>query len=240
MICAIIGTNTKFVLIEVMDLSIVLISNILTCIFAFIGFIYGIVKFFKPRKALYAQMITLSVGCMAFGRLYQVVRLLTDGDIYNEFQLGIFGIIGSLLFFFSANFGLMDSLADDRSKQYRKYRIIPLLAPLIAAALFIVFILFYDMPRFAKIMSAILTIFVMATTYYNLKHVVFPDVDFGVIKCLKSYNLLVLLYAMFCMAEMIAISRSNEIFTAAFGVLMGITILLIVPVAERGIKKWTT
>lgn len=221
-------------------MSIILFSNILTCVFAFIGFIYGIVKFFKPKKALYAQMITLSVGCMAFGRLYQVVRLLTGGDIYNVFQLGIFGVIGSLLFFFSANFGLMDSLADDRSEQYRKYRIIPLIAPLVAAALYIVFILAYDMPRFAKIMSAILTIIVMETTYYNLKHMIFPDVDFGVINCLKTYNLLVLLYAMLCMAEMIAISRSHEILTAVFGVLMGITILLIVPVAERGIKKWTT
>ncbi len=221
-------------------MSLILIANIITCMSAFVGFIYGIFKLFKPRKAMYAQMITFSVGCMAFGRLYQVVRLLTGGDIYNEFQLGIFGVIGSLLFFFSANFGLMDSLADDRSAIYRKYRIISIIAPLTAAALYIAFILFYDMPLFAKIMSGALTIFVMGTTYFNLKHLIFPDVDYGIIKCLKAYNLLVLLYALLCMAEMIAISRNNEIITAAFSILMGVVILLIVPVAEKGIRKWTT
>ncbi len=66
-------------------MSLILIANIITCMSGLVGFIYGLFKFFKPRKALYAQMITLSVGCMAFGRLYQVVRLLTGGDIYDEF-----------------------------------------------------------------------------------------------------------------------------------------------------------
>ena len=72
-------------------LKLFLIANIITCVCALVGFIYGIVKFFKPKKAVYAQMITLSVGCMAFGRLYQVVRLLTEGDITDSFQLGILG-----------------------------------------------------------------------------------------------------------------------------------------------------
>ena len=74
-------------------------------------------------------MITLAVGCMTFAKLYQAVRILTSGDILNEFQLGVIGVIGSLLFIFSANFGLMDSLADDGSKEYFRYRIIPLVAP---------------------------------------------------------------------------------------------------------------
>ena len=66
-----------------------LIANIITCICAFIGFIYGIVKFFKPKKAVYAQMITLAGGSMAFCRLYQVVLLLTMACIYH----GIFNML---------------------------------------------------------------------------------------------------------------------------------------------------
>ena len=221
------------------DLNLSLITNIFTCVCAFTGFIYGIVKFFKPRKALYAQMITLAVGCMAFGRLYQVVRLMTGGNIYNEFQLGILGVVGSLLFLFSANFGLMDSLADDGSKTFLKYRIIPLLAPLLVVVLYVVFILCSDLPSLAKIMGAFLTFFVIETSYFNLKHLIFPDVDFGVVNCMKSYNLLALIYDFLCIAEMIAVSRGIETGICAIGVLMGIILALIVPVAERGMKKWT-
>lgn len=84
-------------------MNFVLTANIITCVCSFVGFIYGMVKFFKPRKAVYAQMITLAVGTMTLGRLYQVVRLLAIGDIFERFQLGVFGVIGSLLFLFSAN-----------------------------------------------------------------------------------------------------------------------------------------
>ena len=223
-----------------MLLNFILISNIATCLFSFAGLIYGISKFFKPKKAIYAQMITLGVGCMAFGRLYQVVRLLTGGEIFTEFQLGIFGVIGSFLFFFSANFGLMDSLADDGSKKYRKYRIIPLIAPAAALALYVAFILFYELAGFAKVMCAILTLFIMETTYFNLKHLIFPDVDYGVINCLKSYNFLVLIYGFLCILEMIAISRQNGAFITVLGFVMGIVLFAIVPVVERGVKKWTT
>ena len=99
-----------------------MIANIIGFVCALFGFIYGGIKFFRPRQALYAQMITLALGCNAFGRLYYIVRLLTSGFITGSIQLGFFGIVGSFMFFFSSNFGTLDSLLDDRSKEFRKYR----------------------------------------------------------------------------------------------------------------------
>lgn len=205
---------------------------------AFIGFFYGIIKFFKPKKAVYAQMITLAVGSMAFGRLYQVVRLFTGDEIVEKFQLGTLGVIGSLLFLLTANSGLMDSLADDGSKRFLKYRIIPLAAPVFCAALYVAFVLFANVSNFAKIVGAVITIFVMLATYYNLKHLIFPDVDFGVIKCLKVYNVLALLHSFLCLAEVITVSRNSEISTLIIGVIMGALLMAIVPSVERGMKKW--
>lgn len=220
-------------------MTLYLIANIITCICAFIGFIYGIVGFFKPKKAVYAQMITLAVGCVAFGRLYQVVRLLTGGNILDEFQLGILGVIGSLMFFFSANFGAMDSLADDGSKQFLKYRLISLAAPVTLAVIYLVFILFGEASVLAKITGAVITVFAMQASYYNLKHLIFPDVDFGVIRCLKTYNLLALLYSLACVAEAVAISRSSETAMFIICIITGLIVINIVPTAARGMKKWT-
>lgn len=221
-------------------MSLVLIANIVACGCAFIGFVYGVLKFFRPKKAVYAQMITLSVGCMALGRLYQVVRLLTVGDIFVRFQLGILGVIGSLLFLFSANFGMMDSLADDGSKKYSKYRIIPLAAPAVYIAAYLVFFLFSDCEPLVKIAAGILTVFVSGSSYFNLKHLIFPDVDFGVIKSLKLYNILALAFAALCVIEMIAVSRGSDAGILITSVLFGLTLLAITPTVERGIKRWTT
>ena len=216
-----------------------LISNIFICVCAFVSFILGAVRFLKARKALYAVMIVLGVGCIAYGRLYQVVRLIVGGNILGEFQLGILGVVGSLMFFFSANFGTMDTLADDGSKSFKKYRIIALAAPILALLLYLVFMLFADISLLWKIIGAVLCVFVMQTTYFNLKHLIFPDVDFGVIKCLKPYNALAIVYAFLCIAEAVAMSRENEVFTLAVGVLTGITVLAIVPMLRRGVKQWT-
>lgn len=220
-------------------MTLILIANIIICICAFIGFIYGMIKFFKPRKAVYAQMITLAVGCVAFGRLYQVVRLLTGGDMTSGFQLGVFGVIGSLLFLFSANFGAMDSLADDRSREFIKYRLISLAAPVSALVLYIIFVWFTDLPRSVKIASALVTVFVMQASYFHLKHLIFPDVDLGIIKCLRRYNLLALIYTFLCMAEMVVIGLGNETGILIVGVLIGSVMIGVIISAERGIKKWT-
>ncbi len=221
-------------------MNLILIANIITCICALIGFIYGIIKFFKPKKAVYPQMITLAVGCMAFGRLYQVVRLLTGGEILNSFQLGLLGIIGSLMFLFSANYGAIDSLADDGSKEFTKYRIISLAAPLVAAALYFIFIFASDNSKLIKVIYGLVTVFVLQASYFHLKHLIFPDVDFGVIRCLKPYNLLALIYSFICMAEMILLNANSEIGILLVGVVMGGLLIGIVISVERGIKKWTT
>lgn len=217
-----------------------LISNIFVFVCALISFVYGITQFFKPKKAIFAQMIVLGVGCITFGRLYQVVRLLTGGDIANEFQLGILGVIGSLMFFFSANFGAMDSLADDGSKEYAKYRILAFAAPVTALALYVIFLLLGDVSNYWKIVGAVLTFFIMQTTYYCLKHFIFPDVEYGVIKCLKPYNALVLLYALFCIADVIAVTRNSDVAVAVVSAQIGITVLLITPMLVKGVRKWTT
>ena len=221
-------------------MKLILITNIIICVCAFAGFTYGIVRFFKPRKAVYAQMIALSVGCVAFGRLYQVVRLLTGGDMFNGFQLGVFGVIGSLMFLFSANFGAMDSLADDKSKTLGKYRIIALSAPAAALILYILFICFTDLPRSVKIASALVTVFVMQASYFHLKHLILPDVDYGIINCLKTYNLLALIYTFLCMAETVFIGLNNEIGILIAGILTGCVLIGIVAALQRGIGKWTT
>ena len=216
-----------------------MLENIIVLAAAMVGFIYGILRFLKPHKALYPQMITLGVGCIAFGRLYQIVRLATGGRIMGEFQLGFLGAIGSLAFFFSANFGTIDGIADDGSKKFRKSRMTALLAPAAALILYVAFILFAEYTPFAKFGGAVLVFFVMQTSYFNLKHFLLPDVDYGIVNCLKEYNLTVLFYSFLCIAEFIALYSGHSVSEFVISILMGITVICIVPMVSKGVKKWT-
>lgn len=217
-----------------------LFANIVVCACAFLGFIYGGIRFFRPKKALYAQMITLSLGCVTFGRLFNIVRLITGGNLTDNFQLGFLGVLGSLMFFFSANYGTIDSLADDGSKEFTKHRIIALVAPVAAIAIYVALFLFSDVSDLWKILGAVLTAFVMAASYFHLKHLIFPDVDFGVVKSLRLYNLLGLIYSVSVFVECSALSHGNEVLTLICCCVSGVVTLAMIPAIVKGVAKWKT
>ena len=221
-------------------MNLYLIANIIGFVCSLFGFIYGGIHYFRPRKATYAQMITLALGCNAFGRLFYIVRLLTTGFITGSLQLGFFGIAGSFMFFFSSNFGTLDSLLDDGSKTFRKYRLIAIAAPAAFIVMYVLFFLIADISLMWKILGGVLTFFSALSTYFNLKHLIFPDVDFGVVKCIRPYNFLVLVYSASVYTECVGLSRDNGLLTIICCIVSGIVSAAMMPFIVRGVKKWRT
>ncbi|MCR5586383.1 MAG: hypothetical protein K6F77_02505 [Lachnospiraceae bacterium] len=215
-----------------------LIANIFTLVCALIGFIWGGILFLHPRKALYAQMITLALGCIAFGRLFNVIRLLTGGSITERFQLGFFGMVGSLMFFISSNYGAIDSLIDDGTKKFKKYRAISIIAPCVAIILYLVLFIAAGEPKLWKILGGILTAFIVFSSYFHLKHIVFPDVEFGIVKFLRPFNAVALLYDIAILVECSAMGRENNKVMIVSTFITGVFTALLMPMVVRGVRKW--
>ena len=57
-----------------------LISSSLLCFAALLGFVYGMIRFFRPRQALYKKMVTCAIGCLFIERLYGIEQILVAGD----------------------------------------------------------------------------------------------------------------------------------------------------------------
>lgn len=219
-------------------MNLLLVANIVVCVGAFFGFIYGGILFFRPKRALYAQMITLAMGVIGFGRLFLIFRIVTGGEITESFQLGFIGMFASFLFFFSANYGAVDSLIDDSVNRSTWSRLVPFLAPLAAIILYIVFFIVRDTSLMWRIFGAMLTLNIALSTFFNLKHLISPDIDKGVITCLRPYNLLALIYAASILVECIGLSSGNTILAFVAGLISAISIILIIPLIERGVKRW--
>ena len=219
-------------------MNLLLIVNIIVCISAFFGFIYGGILFFRPKKALYSQMITLALGVIAFGRLFLVCRILTGGEITETFQLGFLGMFGSFMFFFSANYGAIDSLVDSSINKGTWNKVLTFLAPVVAIALYLIFFIFSDVSLMWRIFGGFLTAIIALSTYFNLKHLLSPDIDKGVITCLRPYNLLALIYSISTLLECIGLSSGNIILAFVAGLISAVAIALIIPLIERGVKKW--
>ena len=208
-------------------------------LFAAFGFGYGMIRLFWKRKALYTRMIIFGVGCAMMGRMFETISLFAFGSLPKGFDIGMLGIMGSFLFFFTANFGSMDSLVDNGSAAFRKFRIAALAAPAVVCVLFAVYLWYagIDLSILAYGTEALI---ITQASYYHLKHIIIEDVDFGLIRSVRGYNCLALIYAVLCMLEMILDAAPfPPMYHMVWTTLMCIVLFAIVPVLEKGVTRWT-
>ena len=213
-----------------------LYENLAVMACAVLGFLFG-ARYLKTRKGLYASMIVYGVLCIAVGRLFQCALLLTGGSLTERFQLGSLGVMGAFSFFFSANYGQIDSLVDGGEQEFAKYRIIAYVEPLCVVAMVIPVVLSPTGLSF-RIASVFVSMIIGATSYFHLKHLLIPDVDYGVVRCLRGYNALAIGLSMLSMLELIALAWKLDILLYGSGVGLCAVTLALVPVMNRGVKKW--
>ncbi len=203
------------------------------------GFGYGLYRFFREKSALYIRMIVFGIGSTMFGRLFALLQILSNGEIQQGFHVGMLGVLGSFIFFFSANYGTIDSLVDDRTPKFRKYRWIAILAPLATVAMFVLYFLKVGFCWDALIHFVEMTA-IGCISYFHLKHLIIPDVQFGVVRSLRMYNLQALIYAFLCMLEMLFDAYAVPTFcTVILYILMSVILLIFVPILEKGVKSWS-
>ena len=131
------------------------------------AFMYGVKHFFKKGKAYYLQIVTMAFGCYAMGSFYYLCQSITAEEVPEGFTAAYLGRIGFFLFLFTANFGQMDGLLDDRTPAFKRFRYIALLALIVAALLYVPCIL-TDMIISTKISLFFMWIPAMCSCVYNI------------------------------------------------------------------------
>lgn len=203
------------------------------------SFIYGINKFFKKGKPLFLQSITMAMGCHALGSIYHVCQMLTNETVLEGFTPAYLGRIGFFLFFIAASYGQMDRIVDDGSKKMRPSRYIALLAPLAAILLYIPNATMEDLPTPTKVAVLLVWLPAMVSVYYNLKHSIIPDCDFGFVKAIKPYNILATCVGV---AELLCLTAWNYFYTTQLvicSVLFAMLCMVMMLAAKKGAEKWT-
>ena len=213
--------------------------NLAVFLAALSGFLRGAPRYLRPRKPLYASIIVMGMGCVALGRLFQCVRLLTGFPLTGGFQVGVLGVMGAFSFFFSSNYGQIDSLVDDGGPAFRRYRALAWAGPAGIAVLYVPVLLGPQGPA-DKAIGAVVAAVIAAACYFHVKHLLIPDVDYGVVRCLRRFNALALLFAALCMLESIALAYSSGALLIASGVLLTAAAAAVVPVMDRGVRAWRT
>ena len=201
--------------------------------------IYGLKHFFKKGKPLCLQSLTMAMASHALGSVYHICQDLTTENIVEGFTPAYLGRIGFFLFLLTASYGQLDRIVDDGSSAMRRARISALIAPLLAALLYVPNAVIDDVAISTKVVYALVWVPAIFSVYFNLKHAIIPDLDFGFIKAIKPYNVFVLLLSF---SELLCLTAWDyyypiplAITAIAFGVLCICTMVF----ARRGVEKWT-
>lgn len=202
-----------------------------------VSFIYGAVKFFKPKTALFKQIVVSSLGCFMLGRLYNLLISVAD-KIPEGFNIGLLSLFGGFMFLFSADFGQMDGLVDGKQKEFTKYRLLSLLSP---AFILLTAGVGYIMSNGLSLKISYIPVYIMImlSSYFNFKHLLLPDVDFGILKSIRKYNFFALMLCIVTSVDLSFSFMNNIIFNTITSVMTGVFYIAIIVSLERGSKKWT-
>ena len=203
------------------------------------SFVYGLNKFFKKGKPLFLQSITMAMGCHALGSIYHLCQTLTTEEVLEGFTPAYLGRIGFFLFLITASYGQMDRIVDDGSREVRPSRYIALIAPLCATLLYLPNGTMEDLPLATKIAVLLVWLPGIFSVYFNLKHAIIPDFDFGFIKAIKPYNILAMCLGF---AELICLTAWDYLYNLPLvlaSVLFAILCVAMMVAAKKGAEKWT-
>ena len=224
---------------ENIDLLCMWIAELVPLCATLVSFIYGLRKFFKKGKPLFLQSLTMAMGCHTLGSIYHLCQTLTTENVMEGFTPAYLGRIGFFLFFIVASYGQLDRILDDGGKSIRPARYIALIAPVMAILLYIPNGTMEDLPTQTKIAVMLVWLPAVVAVYYNLKHAIIPDCDFGFIKAIRLYNIFAVCLGF---AELLCLTAWDYLYNTQlviFSFVFAILCVATMIAAKKGSEKWT-
>ncbi len=203
-------------------------------------FIYGTVTILFKKGATYFKFFVCAIGCCGLAEFLRISYYICYGEqapITGMFSIGYFGCF---LFMVSASFGPFDSIVDDGNKGFIKYRLLGLIAPIVLALLTYFMYLIAGKTFTGEQLAIIIIVYIpkIIASYYNFKHLIFPDMGYGFIKGVKPCNIFALLFYLVDICYTYGALMGNNALICIFGLLSTLTLVGLTWALKRGLKQW--
>ena len=216
------------------------ILSLLSVIVLIGSVVYGVCCFFLKRSALYFKILTLAAACYTLVSGFRLLYGICFGTLFEGVGITFLGCFGCFLFLFSANYGQYDSLIDDRSAFFAKYRSIALLAPVFTLALLALYTV-GNIERTSvttNIFTGLAYLPAVFASYYNLKHFLIPDTGFSFVKWVRLTNLCALLIEVLDIVRLYVRFCFGGAADGALSLLIAVIFFIMLTFARKGHRSW--
>ena len=217
---------------------ITIICTSLAMAISIFAFVHGAVRLLKKGKPLYCQIIMWAVGCYCLQGIEDCVVYIC-GDFSDTGIVGQIAMCGFVFALLSANYGTIDNIVDDRSQNNEKYRRLALIAPIAyGIASFFAVAHIFPIDNFVACIYGIPFLAMTAASYFNLKHLLLPKDELGILACTRMINIICLIFYAFAMLLIIVYGRVSDTISNILNVIMSVLVLALTLAAEKGEKTW--
>ncbi len=217
---------------------ITIICTALALAISIFAFVHGAVKLFKKGKPLYCQIIMWAVGCYCLQGIEDCIVYLC-GDFSDTGIVGQIALCGCFIALLSANYGTLDNIVDDRSQNNSKYRRLALIAPAVYGTVsFAAVAHIFPLDNFVASMYGISFLSMTVASYFNLKHLLLPRDELGILPCTKMCNMICLIFYAFAVLLILIYGRVSDTVSNIVNVIMAVLVLALTLAAEKGEKSW--
>ena len=211
-----------------MDMVVAMV--VIRVLFCLINFIIASFVMGTGKRPLFLLCIYLGIMCSLLYQVWTLCNYVWAGDDNGMHVISALSNISFFLFLFTASYGALDSLADDRTKRFRKYRI---------TAILVTILWMFGINSENAVSTCIVGGAITILTYIVIKHIFIPDVENGFVVTLKNYYIVLLLLIVERLAElMIADMDISQYYTSILRFIGSGLQIWIFPLAYRGTKKW--
>ena len=199
-----------------------LIAYLTVSIISFVCILIGN-KLLHPKNPLFVILVYLAFVVFFLGRLYEVARILLNLDIFNTFELGFIGIIGTFSFLLSSHSAISEEI---KIKSSKSVNIKSLILSVLVGLTYLT-VLGGNVAIEEKIIDLIVVIYACLNIYYFMRNILLCNEDkSNLLNKIKMYNIFGIIFSILLIILFISFAYDINLLILIVSILISIDLLL--------------
>lgn len=215
------------------------VLRLISFLVSVLSVVFGIAIVSTNKIPIYFKFMAGTALCHMLRELHIQISYIC-GISNNNIIVEMLAVIGSVLFLFSAEYGLIDKIVDDGNTK-KGIKLVSCTVPIMLIFGYAEMIACGLSSHCLKMIACGLMVLPMVNaSYFNMKHLIMKEDEMGFLKASRLCNVCAIFYYFGLEVLLIAEISGIQIFSEIIHSVVSVIVLALVLAAKWGVKEWKT